>query len=142
MRGMADFLVKKQRPPRNLTRVLSTGGGRAEAFAQKCQSSPPPHTISISPPKHFHKIWQNTIVSNTHTLAINFLSAINKVQSSKCVIGRVLIEVASAINFFTILFHSLAIFTINQCKETEVGTLNLLGHRQVSYVATCCHSHC
>ena len=51
-------------------RVLSTGRGGGEA-------SPP--QMSIFPPKHFHKIWQNT----TDTLAINFLSAINKVQSSK-----------------------------------------------------------
>ena len=54
-------------------RVLSTGGGRGEASPPKCQSSPPNIFIRFG----------KTLLSNSHTLAINFLSAINKVQSSK-----------------------------------------------------------
>ena len=49
-----------------VARVLSTGGGRGEA----------------SPPNIFIRFGK-TLLSNSHTLAINFLSAINKVQSSK-----------------------------------------------------------
>ena len=62
------------------TRVLSTGGGagggrggagggRGEASPPKCQSSPPNIFIRFG----------KTLLSNSHTLAINFLSAINKV---------------------------------------------------------------
>ena len=60
-------------------RVLSTGGGGGAGgkLPPKCQSSPP--NIFI--------IFGKTLLSNSDTLAINFLSAINKVQSSKCVIG-------------------------------------------------------
>ena len=56
-------------------RVLSTGGGggRGEASPPKRQSSPPNIFIRFG----------KTLLSNSHTLAINFLSAINKVQSSK-----------------------------------------------------------
>ena len=56
-------------------RVLSTGGGGGG------RGKLPPKNVNLSP-KHFHKVWQ-TLLSNSHTLAINFLSAINKVQSSK-----------------------------------------------------------
>ena len=49
------------------------GGGRGEASPPKCQSSPPNIFIRFG----------KTLLSNSHTLAINFLSAINKVQSSK-----------------------------------------------------------
>ena len=55
-------------------RVLSTGGGRqGGSFPPKCQSSPPNIFIRFG----------KALLSNSHTLAINFLSAINKVQSSK-----------------------------------------------------------
>ena len=56
-----------------VTRVLSTGGGGGEASPPKCKSSPPNIFIRFG----------KTLLSNSHTLAINFLSAINKVQSSK-----------------------------------------------------------
>ena len=58
-------------------RVLSTGGGQGGSFPLK---------MSIFPPNIFIRFGK-TLLSNSHTLAINFLSAINKVQSSKCVIG-------------------------------------------------------
>ena len=89
-----------------VTRVLSTGGGGGEASPPKCKSSPPNIFIRFG----------KTLLSNSHTLAINFLSAINKVQVQNCVIGWVLIEVASAIKFLIIVFHSLATcgFTNNQ----------------------------
>ena len=49
------------------------GGGRGEASPPKCQSYHPNIFIRFG----------KTLLSNSHTLAINFLSAINKVQSSK-----------------------------------------------------------
>ena len=82
-------------------RVLSTGGGGGGGQG------------GSFPPKHFHKIWQNTTEQLSYS-CYYFLSAINKVQSSKLCQGRVLIEVASAIKFLIILFHSLASFTNNQ----------------------------
>ena len=79
-------------------------GGRGEASPPKCQSSPPNIFIRFG----------KTLLSNSHTLAINLLSAINRLKVQNCVIGCVLIEVASAIKFLIILFHSLASFTNNQ----------------------------
>ena len=58
--------------------LLGGGGAGGEASPPKCQSSPP--NIFI----RFGKIQ----LSNSHTLAINFLSAINKVQSSKLCQGE------------------------------------------------------
>ena len=49
------------------------GGGQGGSFPPK---------MSIFPPKHFHKIWQNTTEQLSYS-AINFLSASNKLQSSK-----------------------------------------------------------
>ena len=59
--------------PKRMGRVLSTGGGGGEASPPKCKSPPPNIFIRFG----------KTLLSNSHTLAINFLSAINKVQSSK-----------------------------------------------------------
>ena len=49
------------------------GGGRGKLPPPRRQSSPPNIFIRFG----------KTLLSNSHTLAINFLSAINKVQSSK-----------------------------------------------------------
>ena len=53
--------------------LLGGGGGRGGSSPPKCQSSSPNIFIRFG----------KTLPSNSHTLAINFLSAINKVQSSK-----------------------------------------------------------
>ena len=67
----ANFLIVKSH--KHTSRVLSTGGGGGEASPPKCKSSPPNIFIRFG----------KALLSNSHTLAINFLSAINKVQSSK-----------------------------------------------------------
>ena len=52
---------------------LLGGGGRGEASPK----------MSIFPPPNIFIRFGKTLLSNSHTLAINFLSSINKVQSSK-----------------------------------------------------------
>ena len=53
--------------------LLGGGGGQGGSFPTK---------MSIFPPNIFIRFGK-TLLSNSHTLAINFLSAMNKVQSSK-----------------------------------------------------------
>ena len=70
---MYECSIKSKGNISPISRVLSTGGAGGKLPPPKCQSSPPNIFIKFG----------KTLLSNSHTLAINFLSAINKIQSSK-----------------------------------------------------------